>query len=572
MGSATGEGYMSAPGDLRAYDVLTGKIGWTFHTIPQPGEFGYDTWPKGAHSYVGGANTWGEITVDEKRGIAYFPTGSSTYDFYGADRAGSNLFANCLLALDARTGKYLWHFQLVHHDLWDYDATAAPQLITVRHNGKQIDAVAQAGKNGFLFAFDRVSGKPLWPIEERPVPKSDVPGEQTSPTQPFPTAPPPFARQKMTADDVNPYLLSPVERANLKDRIASAQGGLFTPPSLKLETVALPGARGGANWGGTAANAAKGLMYLVTQDWPTIYKLSLEDPLKGRVRPAAARAPGQQGRALYEERCQACHGPNGAGSALGPPKLAGVNTRLAFDAFRQVVLAGKAQMPAFPDVDNTALTAMFAFLSDPAGESPATRLKNGPVVASGGAPGGLEIAPRTANRYSPLDGPPYPPGLGTPPNRYFTNWGLYPDQPYVIGPPWSAIVAYDLNKGTIKWKMPLGEDTLAASQGAKDAGIIKGEHHGIIVTSTGLIFVNATDGKVRAYDEDNGKVLWTATLPAGSEGVPSMYEVNGQQYLVVSASSNITPGGGYGGLPAATASLRRGYVAFALPTKANASK
>ncbi len=218
LGSATGEAYLSPPGHIRAYNVVTGKLVWTFHTIPHPGEFGYDTWPKDAWRYSGGANTWGEITVDEKRGIAYFPTGSPTYDYYGADRIGSNLFANCLLALDARTGKRLWHFQMVHHDLWDYDITAAPQLITVRHGGKLIDAVSQSTKQGFLFVFDRVTGKPLWPIEERPVPKSDMPGEQAWPTQPYPTVPPPFARQSMTADDVNPFILTAEERAAWKEQ------------------------------------------------------------------------------------------------------------------------------------------------------------------------------------------------------------------------------------------------------------------------------------------------------------------------------------------------------------------
>ena len=279
LGSSTGEAYMSTPGDIRAYDVRTGKIVWSFHTIPHPGEEGYDTWPKDAWTYAGGTNTWGEITVDEKRGIAYFPTGSPTYDYYGADRIGSNLFGNCLLALDARTGKRLWHFQMVHHDLWDYDNNSAPQLITVHHNGKLIDAVSQATKQGFLFVFDRVTGKPLWPIEERPVPASHMPGEQAWPTQPHPTAPPPYARQKMTADDVNPFILTAEERAAWRDRISKMRNeGLFTPPGFE-ETVSLPGARGGSNWGTSAANPSKGLVYLTTQDWPTIYKLSIDDPL-----------------------------------------------------------------------------------------------------------------------------------------------------------------------------------------------------------------------------------------------------------------------------------------------------
>ena len=269
LGSSVGEGYLSPPGHLRAFDVVTGKLAWTFHTIPQPGEFGYDTWPKDAYKYVGGANTWGEISVDAKRGIAYFPTGSPTYDYYGADRIGANLFGNCLLALDARTGKRLWHFQIVHHDLWDYDLTAAPQLITVTRNGKTIDAVAQATKHGFMFVFDRVTGEPVLPIEERPVPKSDVPGEQAWPTQPFPTVPPPFARQTMTENDITPYFSPPEERATWTERLRKARKGLFTPPSTD-ETVAVPGAVGGANWGNTAANPAAGLVYVMSQDFPVV--------------------------------------------------------------------------------------------------------------------------------------------------------------------------------------------------------------------------------------------------------------------------------------------------------------
>ena len=284
LGSAVGEGYLSPPGHLRAFDVVTGKLAWTFHTVPQPGEFGYDTWPKDAYKYVGGANTWGEISIDEKRGIAYFPTGSPTYDYYGADRLGSNLFANCLLALDARTGKRLWHYQVVHHDLWDYDLTAAPQLITVRRNGRTIDAVAQASKQGFMFVFDRVTGEPVFPIEERPVPKSEMPGEEAWPTQPFPTAPPPFARQIMTENDITPYFLSPEDRATWTERLKKARKGLFNPPSTD-ETVAVPGAVGGANWGNTAANPAAGLVYVMSQDFPSFYKLTTEPGGFGGVPP-----------------------------------------------------------------------------------------------------------------------------------------------------------------------------------------------------------------------------------------------------------------------------------------------
>jgi quinoprotein glucose dehydrogenase len=573
LGSSTGEAYMSSPGDIRAYDVRTGRMAWSFHTIPHPGEEGYDTWPKDAWKYAGGTNTWGEITVDEKRGIAYFPTGSPTYDYYGADRIGSNLFGNCLLALDARTGKRLWHFQMVHHDLWDYDNNAAPQLITVRHDGKLIDAVSQTTKQGFLFVFDRVTGKPLWPIEERPVPASHMPGEQAWPTQPHPTAPPPYARQKMTADDVNPYILTGEERAAWKDRISKMRNeGLFTPPGFE-ETVSLPGARGGSNWGTSAANPTRGLVYLTTQDWPTIYKLSLDDPLAARTRAPAGGAGADRGRSIYEARCQTCHGPDGRGSGGGPPALAGGN-RLELDAFRRIVVTGRADMPAFADLDAATIAALHAFLASSGGNGPAAsapaaaRRPDGPVVASGGAPGGLEVPVREA-RYSPLGGPPYPEGVDAPPNRYYTDWGLYPNQPYVIGPPWSAIVAYDLNKGTIKWRVPLGEDARAAEEGAKNAGVFMAERHGLIVTSTGLLFVATTDGKVRAHGEETGRILWTGALPAGSEGVPAMYEAKGRQYLVVPASSTINTGGGHRrpGETSAPEGGTRSYVAFALPRK-----
>jgi quinoprotein glucose dehydrogenase len=554
MGSSPGEAYLSPPGDIRAYNVITGKMAWGFHTIPHPGEFGYETWPPDAWKYSGGTNTWGEITLDEKRGIAYFPTGSPTYDYYGADRIGTNLFANCLIALDARTGKRLWHFQMVHHDLWDYDATAAPQLLTVRHDGKVVDVVAESSKQGFLYVFDRVTGKPLWPIEERPVPKSEMPGEQAWPTQPFPTAPPAFARQKITADDVNPYILTADERARWKDRIATMRNeGLFTPPGM-TETISLPGARGGSNWGTGAANPSKGLMYLTTQDWPTIYKLSATDPL-------GQRGGGDEAVAVYEERCQGCHGAKGVRTGGGPPPLAGISHRVSLESFRLTVHSGRGEMPGFGDLDDGALRRLYGYLgglSGPDAVRPAAVTK-GPVVASGGAPGGLEIPPSTGGHYSPLGGPAYPQGSKTPHERYYTNWGLYPNQPYVIGPPWSALVAYDLNSGTIKWKVPLGEDAKAAAQGARNAGAFMAEHHGMIVTSTGLIFVSASDSKIRALDEETGAVLWTAELPASAEGVPAMYEVGGRQFLVVSASSERGAEENSG--------QPRGYVAFALPAK-----
>jgi quinoprotein glucose dehydrogenase len=272
LGSATNQGWGSAPGDIRAFDVRTGALRWTFHTIPHEGEFGYDTWPKDAWKSVGGANAWSELTLDEKRGIVYIPTASPKYNFYGADRLGANLFGDCLLALDARTGKRLWHFQMVHHDIWDYDDATAPKLLTVEHNGKPVDIVAQVSKQGFIWVFNRLTGEPLWPIEERPVPKSDMVGEQAWPTQPFPMKPPPFARQKFTADDVDPSM-DPAERARIKDEISTARNeGLFTPPGLR-GTIQMPGNNGGANWGGAAVDPTKGTLYVMSKDLPCILKL-----------------------------------------------------------------------------------------------------------------------------------------------------------------------------------------------------------------------------------------------------------------------------------------------------------
>jgi quinoprotein glucose dehydrogenase len=556
MGSSTGEAYLSPPGDIRAYKVITGKMAWSFHTIPHPGELGYDTWPRDAWKYSGGTNTWGEMSVDEKRGIVYLPTGSPTYDYYGADRIGANLFANCLVALDAHTGKRLWHFQMVHHDLWDYDATAAPQLLTIRHNGKPLDVVAESSKQGFLYVFDRVTGKPVWPIEERSVPNSEMPGEQAWPTQPFPTAPPPFARQKITADDVNPYILTSEERAAWKDRIAAMRNeGLFTPPGV-TETISLPGARGGSNWGTGAANPSRGLMYLTTQDWPTIYKLSTTDPLGRR------NSADEPETTTYEARCQGCHGANGMRAGAGPPALAGISSRLSLDSFRLTVHSGRGEMPAFADLDDSAIQRLYAYLGrlrGPESIQPVVPASNGAVVALGGAPGGLDIAPSAGARYTPLGGPPYPEGSDTPHERYYTNWGLYPDQPYIINPPWSSVVAYDLTTGTIKWKVPLGLDAKAAAQGAHDTGAFMAEHHGMIVTSTGLIFVSASDGKLRALDEETGKVLWSVQLPFGAEGIPCMYEAGGRQFLVLAATSD------RGAERNPTSQQPRGYAAFTLP-------
>ena len=308
VGSNVGEGYGSPPGDIRAYDVLSGKLVWTFHTIPRPGEYGYETWPEDAFRYAGGANTWGDITLDEKNGIVFLPTGSPTHDLYGGDRQGNNLFGNCLLALDARTGKRLWHFQIVHHDLWDYDNAAAPKLLTVQHNGKPIEIVAQAGKTGFLYVFERKTGTPLWPIEERPVPKSEVPGEFSSPTQPIPTKPPPFARQSMTPEEVNPFV-SPEEQEKLKQLVREAANeGVFTPSSHLRPHIQFPGAWGGANWGSTAGDPQTGMVYVRSLEMISYRKMSLVEPVAAAavVAAVADRAPRRSGLASRRGRTSTC--------------------------------------------------------------------------------------------------------------------------------------------------------------------------------------------------------------------------------------------------------------------------
>jgi quinoprotein glucose dehydrogenase len=562
LGSSPGEGYFSAPGHIRAYNVVTGKLMWTFHTIPQPGEFGYGTWPKDAWKYMGGVNVWGEITLDAKRGIAYFPVSSPTYDYYGADRVGSNLFSDCLLALDARTGKRLWHFQMVHHDLWDYDPTAAPQLIKVRKGGKTIDAVAQATKQGFVFVFDRVTGKPVWPVEERKVPPSDVPGETAWPTQPFSTLPP-SARQVVRPADLTPYLISDAERATWRDRIGKARTGLFNPPAL-VESAVVPGAVGGTNWGNTAANPDAGVIYLLNQDFPSFYKLQLQMDRnvaggRGRYGPPDPAAI-QRGVVVYKQSCAMCHGEDRAGTPAAPSLLA-IGTQIGLPQLRRTILFGNGRMPPLGHIEEEQIADLLAFLgggaSRRANDAPAT-MPAGPVVASGGAP----RAPGPPRQEGMQD---YPEGVAAPANRYFTDYGL--GYPYLMGPPWSQIMAYDLNRGEIKWRKPLGQDLDVAKAGGKDTGVPRGsQRQGLIVTSTGIVFSTARDGVLYAFDADNGEVLWSAKLPMATEGLPSIYAVDGRHYIVVNATTPHTWGlaSRESGIGSTEPLGKGGYVVFAL--------
>ena len=588
LGSSPGESYVSTPGHCRAYDVVTGKLAWIFHTVPQPEEYGYDTWPKDAYKYIGGVNTWGEISVDEKRGIAFFPLGSPTYDYYGGDRIGSNLFGNCLVALDARTGKRLWHYQTVHHDLWDYDLAAAPQLITVDHNGKKVDAVAVAGKNGFLYVFDRVSGEPLWPIEEKPVLASDIPGEKSWPTQPFPTVVPPFNRQKITSADLNPYFLSDSERVEWKTRLDTVPTGLFVPVSMKRETFSIPGAVGGASWGSTAAIPDKGIVFVRSIDWPSVYgKVIKRSPLTKEEQQASLLVA--SGQNIYMNACQACHGADRRGGA--GPELLSLKNKLNVKEFQHVVNNGKGEMPAFGNLTESDIKNLYNYVTTGAGPggrffgASNTPVKiSGPVVDSGGAPGGQAQRPVAGpagvfGRFGMDYGIPYPEGTGAPVDRYFIppGWGL--SFPYIISPPWSTIVAYDLNKGTIKWQVPIGSDKEAEKEGAKNTGMLRAQRQGMVVTSSGVLFCTGKDGKIYAFDVDNGKQLWSHELPTGTEGIPAMYEVNGKHYLVVCASTPVRFGrqveqpqnavapGAAPKAPPPPVNAKGSYVVFALPDK-----
>jgi len=517
IGSICNETLPSAPGDIRAYDVHTGAIRWSFHTLPHPGEFGYDTWPKDAWTYIGGVNNWAGMSLDEKRGLVFAPTGSAAFDFYGSNRIGDDLFANTLLALDAATGKRVWHFQAVKHDLWDRDFPAPPTLVTVERNGKKVDAVAQTTKSGYVFLFDRASGKPLFPIQERPVPKSDVDGEVTAATQRFPLLPPPFARQSFTEEIVTQR--TPEAHRAVLDRLRQMRsGGQFVPPSLQ-GTVIFPGFDGGGEWGGVAFDPTTGLLYVNENEMAWIMKL-VPDEETG----AQATA-----RSLYLRRCAGCHGAERLGTPPEFPSLVGIGERHSIADIENVIRKGNGRMPAYGYLSAAEISAITAYIA---------KGENKEVALGSNAASQTEALNRKMQQKYRFGG--Y--------NKFLDPEG-YP----AMLPPWGTLNAIDLNSGKFVWKIPFGEYPELVGK----MGITGSENYGgPLVTAGGLLFIGATthDRKFHAYDKATGKLLWETLLPAGGIATPATYEVNGRQYVVIGA------GGGKSGAPSGGS-----YVAFALP-------
>jgi quinoprotein glucose dehydrogenase len=519
----------AAPGHIRAFDVRTGKRVWIFHTIPHPGEKGYDTWEDStAWKKFGGANNWAGMSLDEERGILYVPTGSIGGDFYGGIRKGQNLFGNSLVALDAATGKYIWHYQFVHHDLWDRDLAATPNLITIQHEGKKIDAVAQVTKHGYVFVFDRVSGEPVFPIHEVPVPPSDLPGEAPWPTQPIPTLPEPFARQHFDSADV--WGLTPEKHTALMEKFRQVKyKAMFTPPS-KAGVWIFPGFDGGGEWGGAATDPETGILYINSSELP--WSLTMIDVPAKKGGDLSVKGIG---RTVYGKYCMGCHDAELKGNGSSYPSLVDLDKKYKPDEVQDIIEHGKNMMPAFTQLEPNEKQALLAFLmhledKEPAGSAIA---KATAVVDSNGKKNILDEVPYTMTGY----------------NRFLDKDG-YPG----IKPPWGTLNAVDLNTGKLLWKVPLGEFAELKKMGIPPTGTEN--YGGPLVTKGGLVFIAATkDEKIRAFDKASGKVLWEAPLPAAGYATPATYMVNGRQYVVIACG-----GGKIGSRSGDT------YVAFALPS------
>jgi quinoprotein glucose dehydrogenase len=517
VGGQNPETHPSPPGDIRAFDVRTGALRWTFHTIPHPGEFGYDTWPKDAWKSAGAANNWAGMTIDTKRGVVYVPTGSPVFDFYGGDRAGDDLFADSLVALDAETGKRLWHFQGVHHDLWDRDFPAPPALLTVTHDGKRIDAIAQTTKSGYVFVLDRTTGKPLFPPKESAYPASNVPGEVTSRTQWLPTLPEPYVQQSVTEDTLTNR--TPEAHAwALKQFKTFIAGGQFVPPSVDKLTIDMPGFAGGGEWGGPAVDPTTGVFYVNSNNTAWLVGLTIPPP------------PGSPGEKIYQNQCSMCHGINRAGSPPSIPALRGIEGILTDQEIAATIRQGKGRMPSFNGLSDQEVESLVHFL---------TR-----------APQQQQRRPAGDNQPAASDAQndmPYK-TIGF---RRFLDPEDYP----ATAPPWGALSAIDLNTGKYLWKIPFGEYPELVAKGMGNTG--SDNYGGPVVTAGGLLFIGATvfDQKFHAYDSQTGKLLWETELPFAGLATPATYMVNGKQYVVIAASGGQTSKKPSGGV----------YIAFALP-------
>jgi quinoprotein glucose dehydrogenase len=501
MGSTVPETLPGTPGHIRAFDVNTGRLRWIFHTIPQPGELGFDTWPKDPSVQSGGANAWAGVTVDVKRGMVFAATGSASFDFYGVNRHGDNLFANCVLALDARTGRRIWHFQGVRHDVWDWDFPAAPSLVTVRRDGKAVDAVAQITKQGYVYVLDRETGAPLFPIGEQPVPASSVEGEQLAAKQPYPLKPPPFTRQGLTEAMLTTR--TPEAHAAVVARFRQFETGMFAPPSER-GIIVFPGFDGGAEWGGAAFDPESALLYVNANEMPWIVRLIPNNDTS-----------------LYNINCATCHREDRTGSPSAP-SLIGVGERRSRDQLAAIIREGTGRMPAFPDMGGRNIADLVEFLIT--GHDKGTD----PKVTSD--PSWLKYRIDGETLFRDPDG--YPP----------------------IAPPWGTLSAIDLNAGTIRWQIPLGEYPELAAKGLKNTG--SDNYGGPLVTAGGVLFIGATnfDRKFHAFDKTTGKLLWETTLPAAGNATPASYTIAGRQYVVIAC------GGGKNGAPSGSA-----IVAFTLP-------